>query len=77
MFQVRKPVGYSNWPLAGFLLAYCIFFVIVYLRFNHNPLFHEVIYGILVAAMVALDLDLTIKQYSKANAQLLVAGVCM
>ena len=70
-------MGHSNWRLAGFLLMYCVFFVVVYLAFEQNPLFHEVIYGILVVAMVLLDLDLTLKQYSKANMRLLVAGILM
>ena len=77
VLQVRSPVGHSNWGLASFLLGYCLFFVVVYLVFNHNPLFHEVIYGILVVAMVILDLRLTHKQYSRANMIMLVTGVLM
>ena len=40
-FQIRKPKGANNVLLIGFLLTYCIVFLIVYLIIK-KPIFMEV-----------------------------------
>ncbi len=37
----------------------------------------QIIYGLLVAVMVSLDIHLTVKQYSRMNLTLLIVGVSM
>ncbi len=73
---MRRPKGELNLLLALFLIAYCFTFLVVYLYIK-DPLFHEVMYGLLVFFMVALDLELTIKQRSWANDRIFVFGILM
>ena len=62
--------------LVVFLTLYCVAFVIAYL-INKNPIFHEVMYGILVVVMVLLDIEMTVKMYSPFNMKLLIGGCLM
>merc|ERR1719245_2247201 len=49
-------------------------FLVVYLYIK-EPLFHEWMYGVLVAVMVGLDLQLTLTQRSKVNDRMFIYGV--
>ena len=46
-------------------------------QYIKEPLFHEWMYGVLVAVMVGLDLQLTLTQRSKVNDRMFVIGVFM
>ena len=58
------------------LSSYSAVFILVYLTI-HQPVFHEVVYGILVFVLWMLDIDLTIKQWSRVNLALLLGGTSM
>ena len=46
-------------------------------QYIKDPLFQEVMYGVLVVFMVALDLELTLTQRSKVNNWMFVIGILM
>ena len=46
-------------------------------QYIKEPLFHEWMYGVLVAVMVGLDLQLTLTQRSKVNDRMFIYGVLM
>lgn len=56
--------------------AYAAITTAVYLV-NKNPVFHEVMYGILVFTLLAMDLRLTQVQESKAGKRLFYSGFLM
>ena len=47
------------------------------MQYIKDPLFQEVMYGVLVVFMVALDLELTLTQRSKVNNWMFVIGILM
>lgn len=76
IYQVRKPLGASSPKVMAALALYCLFFVAVYLSI-HEPLFQEVVYGILVTVMIIMDFNLTMTQRTKANLRIFVVGILM
>ena len=62
--------------MAALMGSYAVVTTIVYLV-NKNPIFHEVMYGILVFALLAMDMRLNTIQRSKTGMRIFLAGFFM
>ena len=76
MLQVRVLPKESCRGMAAGMGAYAAVTTIVYLA-NKNPIFHEVMYGILVFALLAQDMHLNTIQRSKTGLNIFLGGFFM
>lgn len=76
LYKVRVMPKQSTPGIAFLMSTYAILTTVVYLV-NQNPLFHEVAYGILVSALLAMDLRLNTTQKSKPGFVVFLSGFLM
>lgn len=76
LYKVRVMPKQSTPGIAISMAAYAILTTVVYLV-NQNPIFHEVMYGILVAALLAMDMRLNSIQKSKSGFRVFLGGFLM
>ena len=72
--QVRVMPQESSRGMAVGMGAYAVVTTIVYLA-NKNPIFHEVMYGILVFALLGMDMHLNYIQRSKTGLNIFLGGL--
>lgn len=76
LYEVRIPKNEGSKAMAVLMGSYSVLVTVVYLQIK-DPIFHQMMYGVLVFTLLAMDLHLNICQYSKAGVKVFIAGFFM
>ncbi len=74
--QVRIPAKEDTSAMGLFMFGFASVVTIVYLV-NKDPFFHEAMYGVLVFALLGMDLHLNTIQYSRPGIKVFLFGFVM